>query len=416
LSDPLVLARAIHFAATLLAAGTVIFAAMTAPVLPADAAAATFSRRCRRLIGWALGIAVISGIGWFALVSAGILGKPVSDMTLHGAAAVASGTHFGLVCIARLALALLIALLLMLHAARRWQVGAACLFVALLAFCGHAGAQPGVAGDIHLVADIGHLIAASAWLGALPALALLLATARRRDDTAWRAAAVQTTARFSRLGAACVAILLTSGIIASANLLGGPRDLIDSDYGRLLSLKIVLFLAMVAVAAANRFRLTPRLPRADAIAALVRNSLAETVLGLGVIAAVAALGTMVPGGHAAHHAASTIPDSAAFVHLHMPEVMADVTVDPGRTGRARATIRVMREDASLYPTDSVKFALDPPGAPANSAPHMAKRGADGTWTVDNLALSRAGVWTVRVIVGTDVATPAVLDGPIVIAR
>jgi putative copper resistance protein D len=413
LSDPLVLARAIHFAATLLAAGTVIFAAMTAPVLPADAEAAAFRRRCRRLIGWALGIAVISGAGWFALVAAGILGKPILDVTLHGAAAVASGTRFGLVCIARLALALLIALLLMRHGARGWQVGAACVFAALLAFCGHAGAKPGLAGNIHLIADIGHLIAASAWLGALPALALLLATARRRDDAMWRAAAVLTTARFSRLGAACVVVLLASGIVASVNLLGGPRDLIDSDYGRLLSLKIALFLAMVAVAAVNRFRLTPRLPRADAVAALIRNSLAETVLGLGVIAAVAALGTMVPGGHAAHHATSTIPDSAAFVHLHMPNMMADVTVDPGHAGRTHAIIRVMREDASLYPTDSVKFSLDPPGATTNSAPYVAKRAADGTWTVDNLALSRSGVWTVQVIVGTDTA---VLDGPIVIER
>jgi hypothetical protein len=76
----------------------------------------------------------------------------------------------------------------------------------------------------------------------------------------------------------------------------------------------------------------------------------------------------------------------------------------------------MREDASPYPTDSVKFALDPAGAAANSAPHVAKHTADGTWAVDNLALPRSGVWTVRVIVRTDAATPAVLDGPIVIER
>jgi putative copper resistance protein D len=420
LPDPLVLVRAVHIAATLLAAGTVTFLALAAgPALRAaadGAETAALCRRCDRIAGWALAVAVLSGAAWLALVSAAILDKPVMPVVLHGGAlSVAGGTRFGLVCILRLALAIVLALLLLRGIARAWQAVIACAFAALIAFCGHAGATPGLAGDIHLIADVGHLIAASAWLGALPALALLLAEAGRRDDPAWRAIAVHTTVRFSRVGVACVAVLLASGVVATVNLLDSPRQLIDTDYGRLLALKIALFVAMVAIAAVNRFRLTPRLPQAGALAALTRNSLAETALGLGVIVAVAALGTMEPGRHTAHHAAATaIPDSAAFVHLHMPEVMADVTVDPGRPGQSGVILRVMREDGSEFPTDSVKFALDPPDAAPVSAPRLAQRQPDGTWRIDGIGLARPGIWTVRVIVATDAPAPAVLDGPIVI--
>jgi putative copper resistance protein D len=416
LPDPLILARAVHIGATLLACGTAIFAVLAAtPLAAAGVGAAGFDRSCDRLIRWSLAVAVLSGAAWLAFVAAAIVGQPVPDTFRHGGfLSVAGGTRFGLVCLLRLALALLFASLTFLPAARGWRAAIGCAFAALIAWCGHAGATPGTAGDIHLTADIVHLVAASAWLGALPALALLLATARRHDDPPWRVVAVHVTARFSRLGAACVALLLATGIIASVNLLSGPRDLIDTSYGRLLALKIALFLGMVAIATVNHFRLTPRLPQTDAIAALVHNCMAELVLGIGIVAAVGALGAMEPGGHAAHHAAGGIPEGAAFVHLHMPEVMADITINPGRRGRSRAILRVMREDATLYPTNTVEFALDPPGAKPDSPPRRTRRAADGTWTVENIPLGRAGVWTVRVIVDTGATAPAVLDGPIII--
>lgn len=419
--DPLIIARAVHIAATLLAAGTVFFAVLAAEpafrAMSGGAERANFLRRCNRLTWWALAVAVLSGAAWLVLLASAILGAPVLDVCLHGGAlAVATGTRFGLVWTVRLVLAVLLAVLVTRPAARWLQAATAGAFAALIAFSGHAGATPGVAGEIHLAADMGHLVAAAAWLGALPALTLLLAAARRGDDAAWGDVAVRATARFSWIGAICVATLLASGLVSSFNLLAGPRDLIASGYGRLLSVKIALFVAMAAVATVNRFRLTPRLPRSRALGALVRNSLLETALGLGVIAAVALLGTMEPGSHAAHRAPAEIPADAAFVHLHMPEVMADVTLDPGHPGRSGATIHVMREDMSDFPTNDVKFALDPPKALAPSSPRAAKRMADGTWQVENIDLAQPGVWTVRVVVGTGAPAPAVLDGPIVIER
>jgi len=56
---------------------------------------------------------------------------------------------------------------------------------------------------------------------------------------------------------------------------------------------------MVGLAAANRLRLTPRLPDPQASRQLIRNALAETGLGLIVIAIVGMLGILPPAAHVA---------------------------------------------------------------------------------------------------------------------
>jgi putative copper resistance protein D len=79
------------------------------------------------------------------------------------------------------------------------------------------------------------------------------------------------------------------------------QDLIDTDYGRLLLLKIALFTAMVGLAGINRQYLLPRLlvytrtgPGAHTVTSLVRSTLVEVALGLGVVMIVGMLGIMAP--------------------------------------------------------------------------------------------------------------------------
>jgi len=413
--DPLILFRATHIAATVLASGTVAFTMLVAEPA-AGAALADFSALRRRLtwIVWiALAVAILSEAGWLVLLSAEIYGAPVIAVCLHGGVwTVLTDTRFGLVSTVRLALGVLLAVLIPWPATRLLQLAAGAGLIALIALIGHAGATPGTAGDIHLASDMVHLLAAGAWLGGLPALAMLLARARHTDDPAWRSLAIGATRRFSWLGVISVAALLATGIVNSWNLLGGPRDLVTSDYGRLVLLKIGLFIAMVGIATANRFHFTPQLPAACALRALQRNSLVETGLGLCVLLFVGALGTLSPSGHA-HSTNANVPADAAFVHIHTNVAMAEVTIEPGRTGTANAHIRVLRDDFSEFPARSVELTLDPPAA----GPKITRTAAhlpDGTWEVNALDLPQPGVWTVRVIIPTERGKPIVLDAPIVI--
>jgi copper resistance protein D len=411
--EPIVLARTIHIAATALAVGTVYFMALVAE--PAfgrrhSAGLAGLRRRCNLMVWSALAVAIVSGAAWLALLAADIFGAPVIAVCLHGGLwQVLTGTRFGAVWSGRLALALLLGLLLLWPALRWLQVAAATALIALIAFIGHAGATPGGYGELHLASDLVHLIAAGAWLGGLPALALLLAAPRQPKGLATRAAA-----RFSVLGIVSVGALVASGLINSWNLLSGPRDLITTGYGQLLLLKVGLFAAMLAVAAVNRLHLTPRLAATPARRSLMRNCMAETALGLGIVFLVGALGTMQPTAHNILPP-TDIPADAAFVHIHSEEAMADVTIDPGRAGPVNARIRVVHEDSSEFPAREIHFTLDPPTPGPQPVDRPAVRQADGTWQVDGIALEQPGNWMVRVIINAEDGRKIVLDAPIVIA-
>jgi len=416
-TDPLVLFRAIHIAATVLACGTVAFVVLVAE--PAARRTDNVSieglrRRLSAIVWTALAAAVLSEVAWLVWLSADIYGAPVIAVCLHGGVwTVLTDTRFGFVTTIRLGLAALLAALVLWPATRLLQISAAAGLIALMALIGHAGATPGTAGDVHLASDIVHLLAAGGWLGGLPALTLVFARARRTEDPGGRRFAIEATRRFSWLGIACVGALLVTGVVNSWNLLNGPRDLVVTDYGRLILMKIGLFIAMLGIAAANRFHFTPQLPSAHALHALQHNSLAETGIGLVVLFLVGALGTLSPSGHA-HSTNADVPADAAFVHIHTSEAMAEVTIEPGRIGEANAHIRVLRDDFSEYPAKSILLTLDPPSGDrmSRTAAHL----PDGTWEVNALALPQAGVWTVRVVIPIENGSQLVLDSPIVIEK
>jgi len=292
-------------------------------------------------------------------------------------------------------------------------------FAGTLAWSGHAAGGLGSEAALHPAADVLHLIAAAAWVGALLPLIVVFAAA----DDASLAMARTATVRFSILGIVSVGTLLVTGVVNTFYLAGSVAALRGTDYGRLLLIKIALFLAMVAIATVNRFRLTPQLLQQASIAAsrealrrLRRNATIEVLAGAIVIAIVAALGTMVPAIHAAHQHPTyeAVPADAAFVHIHLVEGMADVTIRPGRTGRARATIRLWNEDFGPLAARLVSMTLTAPGATANPTTLPALQRRDGAWEVDCIELSEAGNWTVTVDVMLDQTKRLTLTAPIVI--
>jgi len=317
MNDPLMWARAIHFIATVMAAGVVFFAAFVAE--PAFAKASTDQRMIvsvRRQLAWiawvSLGAAVLSAITWLVLTA-----EDISDQTLSAVfsdnviATVLTRTAFGHDWIVRLVLAGLFAgVLLCIRPGRLvdWPrmvaVVIAAALVGTLAFAGHAGATEGVAGGVHLTADVLHLIAAAAWVGGLAPLALLLHAAHGDPDESALACADAVVRRFSTLGVVSVATILATGAVNTWFLAGSVPALVGTDYGRLLLVKIALFLVMVSIAAVNRYRITPHLAVARGVAAnrlalrqLERNSAAEALLGAVILGIVGVLGTMAPGLH-----------------------------------------------------------------------------------------------------------------------
>jgi len=417
--DPLIAARGVHFAATALACGSVVFMALVAE--PAAAGVDIRPLRCRLI--WltlgALAVCGLSGAVWLALIASDILGAPLSDVCLHGGVwEVATGTRFGEIACARLVIVAMLAFLLIVPGMRWLQVAAAVTLIGLIAPTGHAGATPGPAGMVHLASDTVHLIAAGAWVGALPAFVMVLLSNRGGTAPTKDRFAVDATRRFSLIGIVCVAALALSGLINSWWLLSGPGDLLTTSYGRLLALKMALFATMVVIAAVNRYYVTPRLPGRAAKRALARNTGAEIALGLAVLFLAGALGTMPPSGHVHIPSATLPPDAAqeiAFVHIHSEEAMADLTIDPGHAGKTTATIRLSHEDFTVFTARSVRLALDPSSAGLTGIEREAVPTPEGNWNIMNLNIPAADIWTARVIIDAGGA-PIVLDAPIVITQ
>lgn len=299
-----VLLRWTQYAASFVLTGGALFAIYALPAA-GSASAATLGWP-RRLLGGAAALLVLASIVGLLLQTAVVAGSPAAALDPAVLASVLTEMAMGAASLVRaLAAALAFVLLLVLRPGRGVWIGVAALGAAAtasMAWMGHGAATEGAAGGLHLLADIVHLAAAAAWIGALAFFVVLAGGARLGADQ--RAAFHTALAGFSGLGSGLVAALVASGLVNGWFLVGpsGWAGLVETTYGRLLVLKLALFAAMVALAAANRFRLTPQLRAAladpakaeAAIVALRRSLLLEFGAGLAVLGLVAWLGRLAP--------------------------------------------------------------------------------------------------------------------------
>ena len=245
----LIAARAVHYASTISLAGVFAFICFVAiPRYRRGLAGAC------RLLAWAsLVLALLSGGAWLVFVAAQMSGQPVAATVSQGVVAIVlQRTRFGQVWMVRAVLAVILVALLLLPRGwrgRLWDWGGlafAAGLLASLAWAGHGAATPGQPGDLHLAADMLHLLAAGAWVGSLIPLALFLAEARRSADPGARIVRRAVT-RYSILAATSVAVLFGAGLVNTWFLAGSVPALIGTEYGRLLLAKIAIFVTMVTI-------------------------------------------------------------------------------------------------------------------------------------------------------------------------
>lgn len=218
-----------------------------------------------------------------------------------------TGTSLGPAFILRAVVAVAALGLLVLTPSSRLQwivlVIAGLIVSASFAWTGHGAATEGPGHYPHLVGAILHSWAAALWLGALAAL-LTMAARHRPGDPLSDRALHQALHGFSGVGTVAVAVLILSGLVNSWFMVGIDQigGLVTTPYGWLLLGKLGLFGAMLALAASNRFRLTPDMANAldgpddlrVAVARLKRSLAVETLLALALLAIVAVMGTLAP--------------------------------------------------------------------------------------------------------------------------
>ncbi len=112
IDGPLVTIRALHFAATAMTAGALIFrAAVAEPALRSSPVATTVVRSQILLTAWiGLAVAAASGVIWFQLQTVSMSGLPFGEaMTSDVLSTVLNETQFGLVSKVRFVVAVILA-------------------------------------------------------------------------------------------------------------------------------------------------------------------------------------------------------------------------------------------------------------------------------------------------------------------
>jgi putative copper resistance protein D len=256
-----------------------------------------------------LSAAILLAVGTiFGLVmqTAELAGSLSDALTADSLTAVVTQMDLGKAALTRTAFAVLAAIcIVMMPRGRPLWFGTGILGTLAcitLGWMGHGGATEGAGHIPHLAADIVHVLAAALWLGALAAFAGLVST--REQEAEQLLATTRALQRFSAIGIALVAAIAATGLINGWYLVGTDLGAaIQSVYGQLLALKLVLFAGMLALAALHRQRSVPALaervwsnllPQQDVLASLRRSLLCEAILGFAVLAVVAWFGTLEP--------------------------------------------------------------------------------------------------------------------------
>jgi putative copper resistance protein D len=253
------------------------------------------ARACRVPLVAAVGLAWLSLLAWLPLEGAVIGGDWYASGSWETLSAVIVDTAFGHAWALRVALgvATVAAVWRMPHNGAAWGAGVSAAWLATLALSGHAAMHEGALGWMHQINHALHVLCAGAWIGALVPLPWLL---RALGDPEQRSPATRALRTLSRAGHAAVAGVLVTGALNTALVLGRLPTDPEAPYQMLLVAKILLTLAMVALAVDNRYHWVPRLKGESdgALGAIRVRTLVEIALGAAVLALVAILGLLEP--------------------------------------------------------------------------------------------------------------------------
>ena len=247
-----------------------------------------------------------------------------------------------------------------------------------------------------------HGVCVAFWIGAL--LPLVLAV-RRADDRG------RALARFSKLiPYPLVLTVITGGVLAVVQV-GRLDALWSTSYGLVLSCKLAVVLALLGLAAANRYLLVPRFEAVGASAArpLALSIAIELALALAILGLVA-LWRFTPPPRAL---AAAAPIS---IHLHGEKAMAQIELTPQETGGARVSVLVL--DGEFRPLAAKEVVLVVSNAAAGIEPlrRAAVGTGDSAWQIDDFRIPVAGEWRLRVEILVSDFDKVMLEQTVVLPR
>lgn len=249
-----------------------------------------------------------------------------------------------------------------------------------LAMTGHAATAPPEV--LTRPAIFLHGLGVTIWIGAFAPLIALVS----KPTTA----TLPIVNRFSRIAAFAVGVLALTGLALAIVQLEKPGALVATRYGLILSIKLVLVTGLLALAALNRFRLTPALARDETgTPALKRSIMLESVVALAILAVVAGWRFTPPPR-------TMVPETPLAIHIHTDKAMFQVLVSPGKAGVDDFVLQLMTGEGTPLEAKEVTLTLSLPERGIEPMERKALLEPDGYWHARKVELPFAGRWHVRI--------------------
>lgn len=240
-------------------------------------------------------------------------------------------------------------------------------YLLLVAMVSHGSSIPGSFWAV--AADFVHLAAAALWIGMLVQLVLFFAWVLRTTPAGGRARLLeQPLRRFSALAATAVSLLLASGLVSALSEVPDWEAMVDTAYGRTLTLKLGVMVLLLLVAGVNAAFLAPRARQegdqltGGRLGTLMR---AEVALALAVLLAVAVL-VQYPTARQQRDAAANVQTTTQAV-VGYDEIqdtgsaMVNLTISPKSVGTNSFRVFLFPPSGgSLGEVQRVRLRFKPP--------------------------------------------------------
>ncbi len=199
-------------------------------------------------VGWCL-----SAVALFVLGLVHVAGRSLSEVIGSGVVFRFVETRLGSALLAQAMVALVVAVCAF-NARTRGGAAVGLVGAGLGGFApawwGHAGASSG--GMLTVVNDWAHVLGATAWVGGLAVLALVVLKAGSPDTFG-------PARRFSQMAGWALAVVVVTGLLNSLTHLGSLENLSTTGWGRLVVLKMAILIGIVGLGWLNRRLCLPRL-------------------------------------------------------------------------------------------------------------------------------------------------------------
>jgi copper transport protein len=245
-------------------------------ISPAWQAGPRLTRRVRGIGYWGVGIALLgSALALYVLID----GTNDGSSWLDAISTALTDTRLGRLWLLRVVL-LLATLVALLGAAWWWPMKQRALTAVTLLVAGstalpfalvsHASAQTN-GRSTAIAFDMAHLLSVSVWIGGLIVLvAGLLPTLKDLTPAGRRVVLARVLPRFSAVALSAWAVILGTGLYAGWLQVGNWKALRETDYGETLTIKFLLIVPVLVLAAINLLLFSSRLKQAPDDAAADR--------------------------------------------------------------------------------------------------------------------------------------------------